>query len=54
LDQEKAAAAQKDFPRAKQMKEAREASARDGVSAADKITKELEVNCGTCSTPRVL
>ena len=50
LDQEKAAAAQKDFARAKQMKEAREASARDGVSAVDKITKELEVSCGTACT----
>jgi hypothetical protein len=42
LDQEKAAAAQKDFARAKQLKVAREASARVGVSAVDKITKELE------------
>ena len=52
LDQEKTAAASKDFALAKQMKEAKEASAREGESAVkeqrasgDRAVKDLQVRC---------
>lgn len=43
LDQERAAAAKDDFALAKKMKEAREASAREGESAVNKVRTELQV-----------
>ena len=45
LDQERAAAAKDDFALAKKMKEAREASTREGESAVNKVRTELQVGC---------